>query len=642
LQSFKVNPSQKSLELPYIQRNIAATRAAYSLGGINIVNFPASQTITADQVKSSAATIANIRVWDPASSLALETTIRRESIRSYYTFASLSVDRYYLNGKLTPVLIGVRQINTNNLPSQTWINQHLVYTHGIGVAILAANRVNPQTGLPIYVAGNVPPTSSEGLPTLTQKYIYFGINQAGWVVADSKQKELDYETPSGNIVESHYHGTGGVPVGNIFRKAAFALRFGDLNFLLSGQIDDNSRVIFVRDIYSMAEKAAPFISWSTQPYPVISNGHVEYVLDGFTTTNEYPYSQNADNLPSGTTGGLPSSLNYVRNSVKLVVDSYNGTMTMYAADPKDPILQAYRAAFPGVFHPMSQMPAAIRAHLKYPVALFAVQSGMEGRYHITKPSNFFLSSDQWTISPTFGSGSPKQTLKRTLTVNSQGYVTSSHLTPMSPVYQVMALPGQSEQQLVLSTIFTPAANGTQVQSLSAFMTVTSDPDDYGKMDLYVTPPGEAPTGPVQADSEMEEDPNVSHENTLLNSNGSRVLLGNNLMIPVGNSTLFIRPLYVTAPQNPLPQLSFVIAVFNSKVAIATTSAQAVAEALGKSSVVTPPATGHTAAYYLGQAATAYQSAQTALKSGNLAEYQADVNAMNKDILSAQAAITHSK
>ncbi len=648
LQTFKVTPAQSTIELPYIQRNIDATRQAFAIANVKYTNYPASPTISEADLRQSAGTLSNVRLWDPAPDIALETTQRRQAIQSYYQFTSLAVDRYDVNGKLTPVLIGARQINSSNLPAQSWVNQHLVYTHGYGAVIMPANQADTSTGNPIFAMGNVPPVSTQGLPTLTEPSIYFGVDLPGWVVANTKQKELDYKyvtgPNAGNPVESHYSGTGGVAAGGLLRRAAFALRFGDLNLLISDQITQSSRVIFVRDVQSMAQKAAPFISWGTQPYAVVNNGQIDYVLDGFTTTNEYPYSEDAYNQSVASSGGLPNSYNYVRNSVKLVVNAYTGAMSFYAFDPSDPILQAYRGAFPNMFKPMSSMPANIVAHLRYPSALFAIQSATLGAYHITGASAFYSASDKWDTSPTVGSGSPSQSLNRLVVTNAQNEVISSTLSPMSPIYQVMSLPGQSTQQLLLSTAFVPAGGSETVQGLSAFMIASSDPDDYGDLNVYITPRGQSVIGPVQADTEIEQSATVSKIITPLDQHGSSVLLGNNLMIPLTNSVLYVRPMYVTSTANPLPQLKYVIAVFNSKVGIAQSLPEALSDVLGGGSTVTPPSGGggRTVAEYLTLAATAYDDAQTALKNGDLSAYQTAVNQMNHYIQLAQSELATSK
>ena len=659
LQALKVGPNQQSLEAPYIQRNITATRAAYGLDKVKYHSFAASTSISESQIKADKPTLNNIRLWDPSSQIALETVTRRQSIRSYYSFSNLSVDRYYINKKLTPVDIGARQLNPANLPSQSWVNEHLQYTHGIGAAVIAANEVDTSTGNPNFVVSNVPPSSSNGMPTLTQPDIYFGINDPGWVVANTKQPELDYQVNTGanagTPVESHYASTGGVAVGGIFSRMALALRLGDFNFLISNQIDSKSRVLFVRDVRQMAQKAAPFLSFDSQPYAVIANGEVQYVLDGYTTTSEYPYSENASSLQMNT-GGLPQSFNYARNSVKVVVNAYTGSMKFYANDPSDPILKAYRSAFPTMFLPMSSMPSTIRTHLRYPSDLFSVQAATLGRYHITSASSFYSASDRWSISPTTGAGSPSQALARSTVHNAAGNVVSSTLAPMSPVFQVGSLPNANHQQLLETIDFVPTGNSAAVQGLTAFMVATSDPNDYGRLSVYETPRGTTVTGPLQADSEIQQTSKVSKIITPLDQHGSKVILGNNLTVPLDSSVLYIRPLYVTSTSNPLPQLRYVIAVFNQDVGIEPTLAGALTDVLGqnvsglsgpgsgtgsngKGSGTTP--TTNTATTYLDQAVADYADAQTALANGNLGKYQVYVNAMNHQIQLAQNALGHS-
>ncbi len=654
LQAVKVSPAQGSLEKPYIQRNITATRSAFGLDQVTYHSFVGSSTVTNAQVKVAAATLNNIRVWDPSASIALATVTRRQSIRSYYTFSNLAVDRYFVNGKLTPVLIGARQLNTANLPSPSWVNEHLQYTHGIGAAVVAANQVDPSTGNPIFVVSNVPPNSSSGMPVLTQPNIYFGINDPGWVVANTKQTELDYQvltgSNAGQPVESHYASTGGVRVGSFFSRAALALRLGDFNFLISNQIGSSSRVLFVRDVQAMAKKAAPFLSFNSEPYAVIAHGQVQYVLDGYTTTDQYPYSENASAL-NVARGGLPSSFNYVRNSVKVVVNAYTGSMKFYATSSSDPILQAYRAAFPGMFLPMSDLPEAISTHLRYPADIFSVQAATLGRYHITSANAFYTASDRWQVSPTTGSGTPNQSLAQTAVTDAAGRVVSSSLSPMSPIFQVGALPNTNQQQLLESIAYVPAGNSSTVQGLTAFMMATSDPHNYGSLNVYETPRGTSVTGPVQADSEIQQNSKVSSIITPLDQHGSNVLLGNNLMVPLDQSVLYIRPLYVTSSSNPMPQLKFVIAVFNQEVGIEPTLAGAVSDVLGANiaggSSPSGPGSGSTssgrnASFYLKQAALDYAAAQAALQSGNLGTYQSEVNAMNKQLQLAQQALSKGK
>ena len=648
LQTFKVSPAQATLEAPYIARNITATRQAFGLTNVQYHSFAAANSVPPTVLKADASTLANIRLWDPDPNIALATVTRRQSIRSYYTFNSLAVDRYVVNGKLTPVLIGARELAASNLPSPSWVNTHLQYTHGVGAVVLAANQVEPSTGNPIFDVANVPPVSTNGLPKLTDPGIYFGLDNSGWVVANTKQPELDYQVNSGanagQPVETHYSSTGGVAVGGLFSRLALAARLGDFNFLISNQITSQSRVMFVRGVTQMAQKAAPFLTFDSQPYAVIANGAVNFVLDGYTTSSQYPYSQNASNL-NISEGGLPYSFNYVRDAVKVVVNAYTGKMSFYIMDPTDPIIRAYSAAFPGMFQPLSKMPDAIRQHLRYPTDLFSVQAATLGRYHITSATAFYNASDRWQVSPTTGAGTPNQALAQTVVTDVNGNVVSSNLSPMSPIYQVGSLPQANHQQLLESLAYVPAGNSGTIQSLSAFLVATSDPADYGQLNVYETPRGQSVTGPAQADSEIQQNSKVSSIITPLDQHGSGVLLGNDLMVPLDQSVLYVRPLYVTSTSNPMPQLKYVIAVFNQQVGISPTLSGAIADVLGGAipsgsggGATSTGKKGQSASYYLTQASADYAAAQAALKAGDLGTYQHDVQAMNQQLLLAQKAL----
>jgi uncharacterized membrane protein (UPF0182 family) len=647
LQTFRVDPAQSTLELPYIARNISATRAAYGLDHVQVSRYSGTTNVSAAKIENdptTQATIANIRLWDPNPQIAQQTFEKVQAIKTYYTFPSLSVDRYRLGGETVPVLVGVREIDPSNLPSTSWVNTHLQYTHGIGVALAPANIAAPN-GEPSFAVMNVPPQSTYSSLQLTKPDVYFGLDQPGYVVVDTRQKELDYEVAGGSPVESHYAGSGGVRMGSLLTRAAFAIRLGDLNLLISNLITNDSRIMFVRDVQQMAAKAAPFLSFDSHPYPIVVDGHIDWVLDAYTTTSQYPYSQNADTVDVPQGSGLPGSYNYVRNSVKVVIDAYSGKMTFYAMD-NDPILRAYEAAFPHMFTPGSDMPASIRAHLRYPEDMFSVQAAMYGRYHITNPSAFFSAGDAWTLSPTAGAGPPSQALAVTQYVNSQGQTITGPLQPMSPLYQEMALPGQRNQSFTITDDYVPFSSGSQSgnQNLSAFLIGNSGPNQYETLHAYVTPSNESVPGPVLADSAIQSSPQVSQLTTLLDQHGSQVLLGNILTVPIENSILYIRPFYVTSSSNPLPQLRDVVAVFGSHVEVSSTLYGAVNAALGtnlgssSSSAGTGPTSGTgpvttaevaEATRDLKQAAADYQQAEAALRAGGvnaLGNYQSDIAA----------------
>ncbi len=646
LQALKVNPAQSSLEAPYIQRNITATRAAYGLNDVKVHQFPASTSITASQTVLASPTIDNIRQWDPDPTISLETFQREQGIKSYYAFPSLGVDRYILSSQKTPVLIGVRDISASNLPSASWVNTHLQYTHGNGAVVALANQTTSNN--PVYAVQQVPPTSSDGMPAITQPAVYFGLGETGYVVANTKQAEVDYQVGSnGPNVESHYKGNGGVQLSSIFTKAAFALRLGDFNLLISSQITSKSRIMFVRDPVAMAEKAAPFLSFDHDPYAVINDGHIDWVLDGYTTTANYPYSQNANTQQVAIGSNLPSSYNYVRNSVKVVIDAYSGQMTFYDADPSDPILQAYSAAFPHMFKPLSDMSSELQAHLRYPEDIFSIQSAIYGRYHLTNASSFYAASNAWQLSPTAGAGPQSQALLAENTYNNQGQLISTTPARMAPQYQVYSLPSASpnDQQFTISDGFVPASQASLTSSsqnfnLTAWMVGLSDPGNYGQLNLYEVPQGTY--GPANADAEISANATVSKDISLLDQKGSEVLLGETLMVPIANSMVYLRPLYVSPTTNPQPQLQYVVGVLGKNVQI-DTSLPAVLSDLLQTQVTLPsgtgvPSTGTVPAAVAGilQAAqTDYNNALAALKAGNLSQFQSEIQAMDQQISQAQ-------
>lgn len=647
LQALKVTPAQSTLELPYISRNISATRAAYGLNKIQQKPFSGTTDLSAQSISENAQTLANIRLWDPDPEISQQTFQKIQGLRSYYSFNTIGVDRYEINGKMVPTLSGVRQVNAADLPATSWVNTHLVYTHGTGMAIAAANQVQ-SNGNPVFGVSDVPPVSQTGFPTISQSGVYFGPNQPGYVIANSKQLELDYQTTTGVNVQNHYAGTGGVKINGFLRRAAFALRLGDFNLLISNLVTNQSRIMFVRDIGAMASKAAPFLTFDSNPYAVLVNGKIEWVMDGYTTSSQYPYSENAGALQVPSGSGLPANYNYARNSVKVVIDAYSGAMTYYVTDESDPIIRAYQAAFPNLFVNGATMPAALRSHLRYPEDLFAAQAAVYGRYHITNAAAFYNAGDAWLLSLTAGAGPPSQTLALTTQTTSQGVVIQGAAQRMAPQYQVQALPGSNVQTFVSSEAYVPASAGNNTQNLAAFMMVTSDPSNYGQITVYVTPSGQSITGPIMADAQIQQNTKVSSVITPLDQHGSSVLLGNILMVPINQSMIYIRPLYVTSSGNPLPQLKFVIAVYGTHVAIESSLEAALNSVLsaavnlpsgnsgGSSGQGTSSQNAQAASSLLTQAQAAYAAAQTALKNGDLAGYQTAIQTMYQDLLAAQA------
>ncbi len=640
VQAVKVNPAQNKLEQPYITRNIAATREADGINNVKQTSFSAKQSLTPSDVVANAPTLNDVQLWDPTQ--AAPTYTKLQATRSYYSFNTLAVDRYDIKGKSTPMVVGVRQVNDSDLPSQGWVNTHLQYTHGYGMILAPANNANSHQ--PVFSIAQVPTQSSPGAPKITQPRVYFGVNNpnnvsADYVLADTRQPEIDYQAlSSGNPVTSSYTGTGGVQLRNFLIKAAFAIRFGDFNLLVSDLVTHQSRLMFVRDITQMAQKAAPFLSFDSDPYPVLTNGQINWVLDAYTTSDNYPYAQNINTTSLPANSGLNQNFNYVRNSVKVVVNAYSGKMTFYdvtaLTKTDDPILRTWEKVFPGMFTPVSKMPSALRAHLRYPEDLLSVQSAMYGRYHITQPLAFYNATNAWNVSPTAGAGLPNAALPVIYTATSQGGVTSQ-TQRMSPIYELFKVPGQSSPSFNLVDSFVPAANSDQIQTMTAFITAGSDPSHYGQLTVFQTP---AIDGPALVDADIAGNSAVSTKISYLNQQGSSVLLGTLQIVPVGNSMLYFRPFYVSSSRNIFPKLDYYIVVYagaqqgQSKVAFAGTL-QAALQSLFQvnlspgSTPTTPtgPSTpvSSTVQSLITQANQYFQQAQSDLEAGKFAAYGTD-------------------
>lgn len=643
VQALKVNPAQNTLERPYIQRNIDATRSAMGIEHVTSTPYAASSSLSATQLSTNSDTLANVRLWDPLQTQ--PTYNKLQDIRSYYQFKNLAIDRYAVNGVETPTVVGVREINEQDLPSSSWVNTTLQYTHGYGLIVSPSNLAT-SNGDPQFAVGSVPPVSNSGLPTVTQPSVYFGLNNSGYVVANTKQPEIDYQLTNGTNIETHYKGDGGVQLSSFFNQVMFAVRFNDINLLISSQITNDSRLMFDRGVQARVAKAAPFLNLDADPYPVLLNGHIDWVQDAYTTSSNYPYAQNADTGAVASGSGLSGTFNYARNSVKVVIDAYTGKMTFYVMDPHDPVIRTYEKAFPEMFTPASKMSSELRDHLRYPEDIFTVQASMYGKYHIVRAQSFYSAADAWTLSPDPGSGQPAQALATTQTVNAQGQVVSTgQLVRMSPIYQVMRIPGESAQSFNLIDAFVPVSAGSQIQTLSGFMMAGSDPGHYGQLKMFVTPRDNPVNGPAIVAAKIDATPTVSGQISLLNQNGSSVLLGNVLMIPVANAILYIQPLYVESARNAFPELQRVIAVYgNEPAAIGGSLSEALSKLFSAPVATQPGGGGGTstgtlspqAQALLAQAQASYQQAQADLKAGNLGAYQNDINTLESGLQAVQA------
>ncbi|MDP8974947.1 MAG: UPF0182 family protein [Actinomycetota bacterium] len=641
MQNFVVNPAEIRKERPFIERNIKATRAAYGLDAVEEKPFVYDEKLTAAGLSQNSETVRNVRLWDPK--FVGQTFQKLQEIRGYYQFNEPDIDRYRINDKVTQTIVSARELNPGNLPgSESWVNRHLSYTHGFGAVVAPANAVTPD-GKPDFVLSNVPPVGS---PELKQPRLYYGERIGGYAIVNSGQREIDFQrTDNGETEFSTYDGAGGVRLDSLLRRGALALRFADVNFLLSNLVTPQSRAIYIRDINERVRTAAPFLRYDADPYPVIVGGRVLWVQDAYTASSSYPYSQraNVERVPEGS--DLRAGFNYARNSVKVVIDAYDGTTKFYLVDDKDPVARAYARAFPELFSPNSEVSPDLRAHFRYPEDLFRVQTNMFGRYHITGPDDFYNAGDAWNISQDPGSGSPTA-----VTQQSPG---GARQEKMDPTYLLLRLPGDADESFLILQPFVPASAAAQrQQNLTAFMTAKSDPEDYGKLQAFVMPRGVQIDGPAIVDARTSADAEISREITLLNQQGSEVLLGNVLVIPVENSLLYIRPLYVQSKRNPLPEFKKAIVVFGEKAVMRDSLQDALAAVFGDAPATleqsapgqTPAAPGAPAApgrpaggppadiaQLLSEAQAAYDAAQVALRSGNLAEYQRQITVVG-DIL----------
>lgn len=661
-QQFKVKPAENRLETPYIKRNIEATRAAFGLTDVEVKNFDYTEApgaITAQTLQEDAATIRNIRLWDPNKDLAQVTWQQQQSFRPYYQVLDVDVDRYKIDGKPTQAVVATRELQPSRLPQDNWVNRHLAYTHGYG-AIVAPANASTVDGFPAYSLKDLPPT---GTPALDQPRIYVGEqgDMAGandYAIVGTGQPEIDFQRPDGSDETSSYAGTSGVELGSSLRRLAFAVRYRELNIITSPFVTSESKVLYVRGVKERVRKVAPFLTLDDDPYPVVTaDKRIVWIVDGYTTTTRYPYSE------SVSTSGELSGVNYVRNSVKAAVDAYDGTVTLYIIDDKDPLLKAYSKTFPKLFTDPTSLTGQAAAeykdlaeHFRYPEDLFRLQANLMGRYHITNPNEFFSATDRWNVSPDPGvkatGGGSVTTVPRGVPAAPVGGQSSLGLRSISsgqdgripPTYQLQRFPGESQERFVLTVPFVPFDRDDKRLQLTAFLTARSDPGEYGKLILFRTPTGQQINGPSLVASIIEADTVISSQISLLNTQGSSVLFGNILLVPIDKSIVYVRPLYVQAERNPVPKLVRVIAVYGNRPIMRETLAEALKELFGGAPstleqspipgtppVVTSPSTptspvpAASLADLIARADTAFIAAQAALSKGDLAEYQRQVN-----------------
>jgi uncharacterized protein len=527
VQAYIVAPSELEKEEPYIARNIEFTRQAYGLDKFDERDFPAIQDLTAASIEQNAATMRNLRLWDHQPQL---TTFQQlQEIRTYYDFVHVYNDRYNIHSQLRQVSLSARELSAGSLPDPNWVNQHLIYTHGYGLCLGPVNE-STSDGLPVLFIKDIPPVSSISLQ-VTRPEIYYGQLSNSYCFVRTGAKEFDYPSGEQNVYKA-YQGAGGIPVGGLWRRLVFAVRFGSINILLSGYLQPASRIMIYRRVLPRVERLAPFLSYDSNPYLVVaSDGSLQWIVDAYTTSSQYPYSE-----PTAGVG------NYVRNSVKITISAYDGRVRFYVSDPSDPLIRAYQRIFPGVFHPLSEMPPDLRAHIRYPQDLFAVQAAKYAVYHMTDPSVFYSKEDLWRVATRAVNGSSQ---------------------PMSPYYAVMKLPevGKSEE-FILMVPFTPARKNNMI----AWMAARCDGPDYGKVLVFTFPKEKLIYGPEQIQSRVNQSPSISQQLTLWDQGGSRVLRGTLLVVPVQNAVLYVEPLYLAAEGgSSIPELKRVIVAYSDQV-----------------------------------------------------------------------------
>jgi uncharacterized protein len=576
VQNFTVQPNESAKEREYIDRNITATREAMGLATVSEESY--SPETDADQVdlSDSETTIQNIRLWDPSPVISGTVFEQLQRIRDYYRINDIDVDRYVVDGQPTQVELGVRTINEDRVPGDSWENQHLGYTHGYG-AVMAP--VNASVGRePEFSIRDIPvQTPGEDL-ALEQPRIYFGEGLGGYAMVNTDRDEIDFEDAEETRTTT-YEGEDGVSVGSVVRRAAFALRFGSVNPLISDFLTSDSRVIFNRDVVDRVHTLAPFLHADRDPYPVLLDGDVLWVVDLYTTTSRYPYGQEADNDQVSDDSGLDHNFNYVRNSVKATVDAYDGTVRFYVMDPQDPIIDAYREAFPDLFSDIGDMPEGLDTHLRYPEDLFRIQTAAWERYHLDDPQEFYNESNTWRIARDPGTAGAETA---TPVTDDAGEVVATTQAPIAPYYQLLQLPGQDAPEFVLMRPFAPFSEDDQRQQLTAYMAARMDPGHYGELVVYEMPRGDLPDGPGLVAGRIQNTEDVSRVESLLGETGSRVLYGNLLMIPVDDALLYVQPLYVEAESEArqIPLLERVIAVLGDDVVISNTLDEALTDLFG--------------------------------------------------------------
>ena len=604
VQKLVVVPNELDRETPYLRYHIAATRAAWGLDKVQTRSLNCESTLTMADIKANAPTINNVRLWE--RDLLQQTFKQLQEIRTYYDFVSVNDDRYMINGDYRQVHLSVRELNTASLPTQTFINNRLTFTHGMGITMAPVNQVTDE-GLPVLFIKDLPPASNVNI-TLTQPQIYYGQAAEQYVFVDTKQKEFDYPLGDKNIYAS-YTGSGGVPVGSFLRRALYAMQFGSLQIFFSDDIAGAARIMYHRNIMDRASTALPFLSFDGEPYIVVTDdGKLKWILDGYTASSGYPYSKSVQDI------------DYMRNSVKVTIDAFTGALTAYVVEPNDPVIRTYENIFPGIFHPMSAMPADIKRHMRYPGQLFRIQAALQATYHMDDPDAFYHREDQWQI--------PEPDDQR------------GEATPYMR-HMIMRLPGEQKEEFIYMTPFTPRGK----DNLAAWMVARMDGAHYGELRVYRFPTQSLVYGPKQIVNRINQDTDISRQVTLWDQRGSEVIRGELLVIPIEESLIYVQPLFLRASGGSIPEMKRVVVASGDRVVMGETLDQALdamfgggqavgisgqgvdtaAAAVAPNATAAPPSA--TVASLVAQAQSHYDRAIAAQRAGDWAAYGKEIDSL---------------
>ena len=602
----QVQPSELAKETPYIGYNIEFTREAFGLTHIEEESYPAEPSPTAQDIVDNEATINNIRLWDHRP---LKDTYNQiQSIRLYYDFNDIDIDRYIIDGAYRQVMLAGRELSAEKLATeaQTWVNRKLQYTHGYGVVLSPVNEISAE-GLPDLLLKDIPPV---GVFDITRPEIYYGEKTDEYVIVKTNTQEFDYPSGDENVF-GEYQGTGGVSLNGFFRRLAYAWEFGDMNILISGELNSSSRVLYYRNIQDRVKQLAPFLELDADPYLVIADGRLYWIQDAYTVTDRYPYSE--------PYVSFNEHINYIRNSVKAVIDAYDGTVTLYVTEPGDALIQTYQTIFPDLFAPFEEMPDVLKAHLRYPEGMFNIQASVYRKYHMTDVRVFYNSEDLWAL--------PREV-----------YAGQEQL--MEPYYVIMRLPDQIGEEFILMLPFTPVNKNNTISWLAA----RCDGEHYGKLLAYNFPKDRLVYGPSQIENRIQQDTVITEQFALWDQGGSRVIRGNLLFIPIGESNLYVEPVFLQANSGGLPELKRVIVAAGDSIAMQPALLDSIEAIFGEEGSI-PPTTTPTqpptttpsqpmspeVAQLIDEARQHYEQAQIELQNGDWAAFGEEWDALQATI-----------